>query len=247
MSNEHNNFDSKSGSAPRNDFDQEESSFDIMEWVWRFLRYWYLFVISVAIMLGLAYLKNRKWQPQYYTEAKIMIDANRGGGNYAFMQGFGGGMDYRNSNNQLLVLGSYDLIRRTVEKLPFQIDYFSRGRFKTNNLYGVEPAKIIIEGLSEQAYQHEFRITMLNANEYVIRLEDERGQQQYPEWEVKGVFGEPIENPFFSGTVVKLYSLDNNASFLFRFRDLGSLENEFASRLPLEGMTFTFCTWSLLC
>ena len=145
--------------SPRNDFDNEESSFDIMEWVWRFLRYWYLFVISLAIMLGLAYLKNRKWQPHYYTEAKIMIDANRGGGNYAFMQGFGGGMDYRNSNNQLLVLGSYDLIRRTVEKLPFQIDYYSRGRLKTNNLYGLEPISNIIYGVSDTVYHYALRFS----------------------------------------------------------------------------------------
>ena len=131
-------------------------------------------------------------------------------------------------------MGSYDLIRRTVEKLPFQIDYYSRGRFKTNNLYGVEPIRIIIDGLSEKAYHHEFRFTMLNKDEYVITLEGEQKSGIYDNWECKGVYGELIENQFFVGTIVKLYSLDNNISFLFRFRDLGSLENEFASRLALS-------------
>ena len=41
--------------------DEDESSFEIMEWVRNFLHYWYLFVIGVIIALGLAYLQNRKW------------------------------------------------------------------------------------------------------------------------------------------------------------------------------------------
>ena len=218
----------------KNGFDQEESSFNLMEWVWRFLRYWYWFVLSVGVMLGLAYLQNRKWQPHYYTEAKIMIESNKPSSGYAFMQGFGSGVDYRNTSNQLLVLGSYDLIRRTVEKLPFQIDMYSRGRFKTNSLYGYEPIRILLEGLSKQAYAHEYRFTMLGKDGFQITLEDERGREQYPDWVCSGVYGEPVENLFFSGTIVKLYSLQNDITFLFRFRDLNSLENEFASRLSLN-------------
>ena len=43
--------------------DEEESSFNVMEWVFRILHYWYLFIISLVIAYGIAYLQNRKWLP----------------------------------------------------------------------------------------------------------------------------------------------------------------------------------------
>ena len=41
------------------------------------------------------------------------------GASYPFMQGFGVGAGYTNVNNQLIIIGSYDLIGRTVDSLPF--------------------------------------------------------------------------------------------------------------------------------
>ena len=95
--------------------EEEESNFNILEWLFKFLRYWYLFVIAIVVALGLAYLKNRSWMPQYYVEGKVIIESSAADNAYNFMQGFGGGMDYINTNNQLLLLGSYDLINRTVQ------------------------------------------------------------------------------------------------------------------------------------
>ena len=37
-------------------FEEENSNFDIMEWVVRILRHWYLFLIAGVIALSLAYL-----------------------------------------------------------------------------------------------------------------------------------------------------------------------------------------------
>ena len=82
--------------------EEEESNFNILEWVFKFLRYWYLFVIALVIALGLAYLKNRSWMPEYYTEGKVIIESSTADNAYNFMQGFGGGMDYINTNNQYM-------------------------------------------------------------------------------------------------------------------------------------------------
>ena len=112
--------------------EEEESNFNILEWIFKFLRYWYLFVIALVIALGLAYLKNRSWMPVYYTEAKVIIESSTADNAYNFMQGFGGGMDYINTNNQLLILGSYDLINRTIQNL--HVDIFVHIIFMVVNL-----------------------------------------------------------------------------------------------------------------
>ena len=88
-------------------------------------------------------------------------------------QGFSGGMDYINTNNQLLILGSYDLINRTVQDLPFGVDFYTRGHFRTNSLYGREPISIELKYADPQLYECEFRFIPIDNNNFEIVLEDE--------------------------------------------------------------------------
>lgn len=214
--------------------EEEESNFNILEWIFKFLRYWYLFVIALVIALGFAYLKNRSWMPQYYTEGKVIIESSTADNAYNFMQGFGGGMDYINTNNQLLILGSYDLINRTVQDLPFGVDFYTRGHFRTHNLYGREPIVIDLRYADMQLYGCEFRFIPIDDRSFEIILEDEFSKELFPDFKIKGQYGVPFENFLMFATIDKLYLPAENTEFLFRFRDFYSLEEEFASRLQLS-------------
>ena len=70
---------------------QPQMSFNILDWVLKFLRYWWLFIITVVIAFGIAYVYNKSWQPSYVNEAKIMIDNSSTSQSFSFMQGFNGG------------------------------------------------------------------------------------------------------------------------------------------------------------
>ena len=214
--------------------ENSESNFNILEWVFKFLRYWYLFVIALVIAFGLAYLKNRSWMPQYYTEGKVLIESSSADNAYNFMQGFGAGMDYMNTNNQLLILGSYDLINRTVQNLPFGVDFYTRGHFRTHNLYGREPITINLQYADKQLYGCEFRFIPVDNNNFEIVLEDEFSKELFPDFKIKGQYGVPFENFLMFATIDKLYLPTENIEFLFRFRDFYSLEEEFAARLQLS-------------
>ena len=214
--------------------ENSESNFNILEWVFKFLRYWYLFVIALVIAFGLAYLKNRSWMPQYYTEAKVLIESSSADNAYGFMQGFGAGMDYMNTNNQLLILGSYDLINRTVQNLSFGVDFYTRGHFRTHSLYGREPIAINIQYADAQLYGREFRFIPIDNNNFEIVFEDEFSKELFPNFKISGQYGVPFENFLMFATIDKLYLPTENIEFLFRFRDFYSLEEEFASRLQLS-------------
>ena len=214
--------------------ENSESNFNILEWVFKFLRYWYLFVIALVIAFGLAYLKNRSWMPQYYTEAKVLIESSSADNAYGFMQGFGAGVDYMNTNNQLLILGSYDLINRTVQNLSFGVDFYTRGHFRTHSLYGREPIAINIQYADAQLYGREFRFIPIDNNNFEIVFEDEFSKELFPDFKIRGQYGVPFENFLMFATIDKLYLPTENIEFLFRFRDFYSLEEEFASRLQLS-------------
>ena len=214
--------------------ENNESNFNILEWVFKFLRYWYLFVIALVVAFGLAYLKNRSWMPQYYTEAKVLIESSSADNAYGFMSGFGAGMDYMNTNNQLLILGSYDLINRTVQNLSFGVDFYTRGHFRTHSLYGREPVAINLQYADAQLYGREFRFIPIDNNNFEIVFEDEFSKELFPDFKIKGQYGVPFENFLMFATIDKLYLPTENVEFLFSFRDFYSLEEEFASRLQLS-------------
>ena len=148
----------QSGSSEEED---EGLNINIAEWLFTFLHYWYLFVIAIAIALGMAMLKNRRWIPTYYSQGTIVIkeSSTYGGSASMLMQGFGVDAGYKNVNNQMIMLGSYDLMSRVVDSLPYlNTEYITQGRFKTRQLYHTSPITVEYTRLDPQAYGVLFQV-----------------------------------------------------------------------------------------
>lgn len=213
------------------------SAIDIKEWAVRFLGYWHLFVIGVFVALCVGYIMTRSWMPEYTTESKVIIEESQKSSGINFMQGFMGGMDYTNANNQLLVIGSYKIINRTIKKLPFEIQYFQRGHFKTYSLYGREPICILLNEVSPDAYRFTYRFHPIDANTFEISLEHEGDKETKKFAEsfkpIRAKYGKEVSCMLFSMTVQKLYMLPEQQDFFFNLRTERSLEDEFADRLEV--------------
>lgn len=141
-------------------------SFDFVLWFYRILKYWYLFVISVAIFLGLAYLKNKKWVAQSVTEAMLILEPT--GRSSVVAGAVPTNVLLRNTENQQIVLESYGLTERTVERLPYRmhIDYYLQTRFKKISLYTDNPVEIVLDTLANdvkpEAYNYVYTITYVD-------------------------------------------------------------------------------------
>ncbi len=226
------------GGPDQQDIEKEdESSFNIMEWVFRVLHYWYLFVICAAIALGIAMVKNRRWMPNYYSFGTVLIKDQSAamGQSSALLGGFGVDNSLKNLQNQLLILGSYDLIARVVDSMPqLQVEYISKGRFKTRNQYGNSPFYIERLHVEPSAMGRLFEINVLPDQTIQILSTDEH----HP-LEVTGSFDAPIVTDRFTIIVHALY--DYTGKLYFRFRDKESLTYEFMGRLRrdiyVEGST----------
>jgi capsular exopolysaccharide synthesis family protein len=212
--------------------DEEDSGFDIMEWVSYFLHHWYLFVIGVILSLGLAYLDNRTWLPKFQTAGTVMIEEGRtvgGNSSQALMQGFGIESGYRNVNNQVIMLGSYDLVCKVVDSIPFlKVDYISRGSFKTRNLYHTSPIVIESDFISPEAYNVTFMIKLKSNGTYTISVEDNK---LYSNLKIEGRYGQPIQHNLFFITVNNVNKSMGNSEMYFKFRSRESLVSDFSSRL----------------
>lgn len=213
---------------------EEESTFDIMEWVTLFLGYWYLFVIGVIIAMGFSLLQNRKWLPVYKSSGTVIIDESRSSMNsaQALMQGFGVQAGYRNVNNQVIMIRSYDLLSRVVDSLPhMQVDYISKGRFRTRNLYDQSPIRISKDYVSPEAHHITFKIKLNPDSSFVITEDNDVLPKGF---KIDGRLGVPLQHNLFFLTVHPANGSYGGDELYFRFRSRESLVGDFAGRLGLN-------------
>lgn len=219
-----------------NDDDEGSMSFNPIEWFFTFLHYWYLFVIAVAIALGLAMLKNRRWIPTYYSQGTIVIkeSGTYGSSASALMSGFGVDQGYKNVNNQMIMLGSYDLMSRVVDSLPIlNVEYITQGRFKTRQLYRTSPVTIETSHVDANAYGPMFPLEFNKDGSLTIM---QPGSEDQPL--VAGVhYGEPVSCEYFTVTIWPTEMMMSSGKIYFRFRSHESLVDEFMGRLQLSFVT----------
>ncbi|MBO4519287.1 MAG: polysaccharide biosynthesis tyrosine autokinase [Paludibacteraceae bacterium] len=217
----------------REDDEEDALNFNPMEWLFTFLHYWYLFVIALAISLGLAMLKNRRWMPTYYSQGTIVIKENSSykDASSTLMQGFSVDAEYKNVKNQMIMLGSYDLLSRVVDSLPFMnVEYITQGRFKTRQLYRNTPVTIEYSRLDPRAYDYLYQLTFDNETGTMHLASTEESEPM--EMDVK--YGEPIQCRLFDVTIWPTAMMGGYEKIYFRFRSHESLVDEFMGRLQLS-------------
>jgi len=219
------------------DGDDGGSNFNPIEWLFTFLHYWYLFVIAMAIALGLAMLKNRRWIPTYYSQGTLVIkESGTYGGSSSLMRGFGVDAGYKNVNNQMVMLGSYDLMGRVVDSLPFmQTEYITQGRFKTRNLYHRTPFVVEPQRIAPEAYGRLFALSIDDGNLHISSTNEDDPLA------LDARYGQQVKCPYFDIIILPTEFMTSNGKYFFRFRSRESLIGEFMGALNLafvaEGST----------
>jgi len=213
-------------------FSEDQSGFDVMKWVMLIIRHWYLFVLFVLLALGYAWWQNRKWIPRYNTQGTILIGGQTATRDQTFMRGFGVQQNYAKYDNQSYIIRSHDFIGRVIDSLPnFTVEYTSRGRFKTNNLYASPPVTINYSYLAPNAYGKYYKLTLNGDDTYSIQL-DNAPENEKPVI-ITGHFDEPVQfNSFY--ITIHDNSGGQKREIYFRFLQRQSLITEFSGRLNVS-------------
>lgn len=203
-------------------------SFDFVLWFYRILKYWYLFVISLILFLGYAYIKNKSWVPAFLTSATVMIEPRGNTVNVAMST-----VSYnniRNINNQQTVLALRKLVENTVEKLPeLQVKYFDKTRFKTSNLHGYTPVTIECNYIAPSAYNYNYEIEPINTEKCRISY---RESEESPRFTMEIPYGQFVQESRFFIRIKKSDRFTPNFKpFNFRFATKNELVNYYVNRV----------------
>ena len=113
-------------------------TFDIEEFIRRYLKKWYWFLLCILLFIGLAFLYIRYTIPQYSVSSTMLIsqEENISESELAAFQDLGFLDNTSNKiENEIQILKSRTLITNVVNKLKLNVQYFSKGRILETENY----------------------------------------------------------------------------------------------------------------
>ena len=103
---------------------------NIKELVLKYLKYWYWFLLSFIVCIGIAYMSLRYTTPMYNVSSTIVIsqEDNLNDAGLAVFKDLGLDQAQDKIENEIQILKSKTLIRNVIKKLNLNIKYFYEGR-----------------------------------------------------------------------------------------------------------------------
>ena len=211
-------------------FDQKSDQKDIKGLVFKYLRYWYIFVIGVGIAVGAAMIYLRYATPMFVGETSILFKNEKGSGpsETAVFSDISMLNPQRNIDNEILMLKSKNLMERVVNELHLEISYIVEGSVRDIELYGKDlPLKIIPKEYAPSFYGKQIIIRFQDNNSFELK---DGSNELYR-------FGQEIKKSYGTFTIV----LHSEATFTEKskplkitFKNPKSVANGYASKLDVR-------------
>jgi uncharacterized protein involved in exopolysaccharide biosynthesis len=150
--------------------------FDLKAYIFRYLRYWYLFPVFLFLSLTVAFFYLQVTQPIFRTKTSILIKDEKKG--LSGSQGdilselssqFGGN---KLVENEMEILKSQTLMEQVVKELALDVSYTTRDGLKTLNLYKNSPVIVKAEVITPAALQEPMVIHMEDSLHFRFNDED---------------------------------------------------------------------------
>lgn len=199
-------------------------------------RNWYWFVITIVLALLAARFYIGHTMAVYQTSVTVLINETENRplvDNTQLLQGFGlpGGM--QNIENQMMMIKSRALTEKTLEQLPFDIEYYIKTLRNRLPIYPDSPIRMLTETVIPLPRDVEFSITYLGNKLFSLTSETD-----YFQFQKTAVFGDTI---IFEGGQFMIYCDDisvfdniKNNQIFFTIHSMPGLVNYFYNRLNVE-------------
>jgi tyrosine-protein kinase Etk/Wzc len=147
----------------------EERNFDFKHFALKYLKYWYVFIISIVVAFFIARYYNWYTSPIYKSSCRLIIkDENSNNSAENILKDLSNMKRNVNLENEIQILKSKTLVTKAIEQLELNISYLQQGSIKSTELYTRSPFMIKIDTLNELAYFVDLDIAFLDQNTFQI-------------------------------------------------------------------------------
>lgn len=220
----------------------EEDDFDLRQFLFKFLRYWYVYLICVAVALVGAYYYNWYQTPVYRITSKVLIkdDSNSPVSKEELLKDLNLSKSQKNIENEIEILKSYSILKRTIDQVEVDVSYSLVGDIKVSEVYTQCPFRVLYDSLEFFAYVSDFHVHINSSKEFEWSYNVEATEEEF---ETTGRFGDSIVTPVGTFRVIKRSGFSDeqfdNADFdkrdyLVQFHDKDNLIKYYSSGLSIE-------------
>lgn len=212
---------------------------DVKQLLASYFRFWYLFLLSLIVCVGLAYVYLYLATPQYRIYSSILLknEENQTGNTRNSELGELNLFSTKQSiDNELEVLNSMSLMQRVFSELSLAVTYHVEEKFKTREIYGAElPIRLSIVKLHPTAYGH--KITVRRKTSTTFSIQEEGGKVSNHK------YGEEINMPYGIFTIIAA-PLDSASKLnsrtqqpiIVKFHDIIKLANAYNGAVKVEAV-----------
>ncbi|HTA61656.1 MAG TPA: hypothetical protein VK835_04345, partial [Bacteroidia bacterium] len=145
----------------------EQRNFNVKRFLFGYIKFWYLFLISLIATLLIARYYNWYATPIYRSSCRIILEDQNAGGE-DILKELNNYKRNRNIENEMQILRSVSLISKAVKQLDIEETYILQGKIKSTELYTKCPFIIKTDTLNELAYFSELDIKVLDQNRFEL-------------------------------------------------------------------------------
>jgi len=218
----------------------------------RYTIFWKQIALCLAFFLLIGFLNIRYSTKVFKSSTTILIkeDSNTSLGSENLFDGidlFGG---KKNIKNEIGILNSFSLIKKTLKSLNFRLSYFHSGNFKSEEIYTKSPFTVELNTAKPTLIAEPYYITIISENEYLLSFECKNAQlfdfnsENYfsnKEYDFKFSktyqFGELVKTDFFEFVINKndlsLFLNEQWNSYYFKIHNYDNLTEKYQKNLKV--------------
>jgi capsular exopolysaccharide synthesis family protein len=162
-------------------FEQEHSAGNLKDKIAVYTTKWPLFILLTSLFVGLGIFYIRHTPPKYYAEAGVMVvsnDENKASKDDLIENAISGKKEV-NLNNEMLVIESSSLMKRTVAKNDFNIQYLIKGRLVDIDIYKEVPFTLVPQHIIDSSKSYEILINRMNPEGGSFLYGPEKKEKQF--------------------------------------------------------------------
>ena len=216
----------------------------------RLLVFWRQTALSIVIFLMIGFLYNRYSTKIYKSSTTILIkeDSNSSLGSEDLFGGidlFGG---QKNIKNEIGILNSFSLTKKTLQDLSFRISYFHSGNLVSKDIYDNSPFTVNLVNNTPLLIDQKFYVKIISENEFQIEVDCEDAKlfdlnsesylsnDEYDfEYKETHKFGELVSTDFFEFRIEKndlsLFLDDEWDTYYFVVNNYNDLSQAFMKKI----------------
>lgn len=173
--------------------DQDARPMDFKLIILGYLKYWWMFLLSIILFVSLAFAYLFFSTPLYSVSSSILIKID-GGADFAQNTVYSELEAYESNKqveNEMEILSSYSLMRDAIEELPLDYFYYTEDKYSRKvELYGEEvpvTVKTLLKKPDVGQYPEEVRVSVKPFEDHFILIQKDNKEKAYQ-------YGELIDN-----------------------------------------------------